>query len=99
MKIAVASTGSTEDSMVSNVGGRAPFFLIYENKKLVKTLKNPFMFGGGAGFSVAHLLAKEGVEEVIAGNFGPNMIQALKTKGIKIRVVSNKTVKEAIEEA
>ena len=99
MKIAIASTGKTLDSQVSKVGGRAPIYLIFEGKKLVKVIKNPFRIGGGgAGFSVAHMLADEKVDLVISGNFGPNMLQALKTKGIKTKVVSGKTIEKALTE-
>ena len=99
MKIAVASTGKDEGSDVSPVGGRAPFYLIFEGRKLVKTIPNPFRVGGGgAGFGVAQMLANEGAKLVICGKFGPNMQMALEQKGIKTKTSVNKTVKEVIEE-
>ncbi len=99
MKIAIASTNKTEESQVSSVGGRAPFYLIFENKKLVKALSNPFRVGGGgAGFGVAKMLTNEKVDLVVSGNFGPNMANALESSGIKTKVVQGKTVKEALKE-
>ncbi len=99
MKIAIASTDKTEKSEVSPVSGRAPFYLIFENKKLVKVISNPFRIGGGgAGFSVAQMLVNEKVDLVIAGNFGPNMLSALESKGIKVKVVQGKTVEETLKE-
>lgn len=98
MKIAVASEGKDENSQVSPVSGRAPYYLIFEGKNLVKAIKNPFAIGGGgAGFSVAQMLGNEGVDAVISGKFGPNIEMALKQKKIKVIVAENKTAKEAAE--
>lgn len=98
MKIAISSSGKDENSEISPVAGRAPYFLIYEDGKLVKTIKNPFAIGGGgAGFAVAKMLADEKVDLVIAGHFGENMIGALEEKGIKRKELYDKTVKEALE--
>ena len=86
MKIAIASEGKDEDSEISSKGGRAPYYLIFEDKKLTETIKNPFASGsGGAGFSVAYMLADKKVNLVIAGKLGGNMISALKEKGIDFR--------------
>ena len=100
MKIAVASTGDKEDSLVSDVGGRAPFYLIFEDGKLVKSIKNPFRAGGGgAGTGVAQMLANEGAEMVICGHIGPRMREWLDSKGIKMMEVETKTkVSEVIKE-
>ena len=98
MKIAVASEGKDESSMVSSISGRAPYYLIYENGKLVETVKNPFVTGGGAGFSVAQMLSNKGVEIVIAEEFGPNMRNMLNSKGIDMKIISNKNVKDAVGE-
>lgn len=97
MKVAIASNGKEVSSEISLEGGRAPYYLIFEDKKFVKEIKNPFQVGGGAGFSVAQMLYNEGVELVICGNFGPNMERALDEKGIKAEAVVGKTVKEALE--
>lgn len=99
MKIAVASMGKDENSKVSEVSGRAPYYLIFEGKKLVKTIKNPFAVGGGgAGFGVAQMLANEDVKLVVSGKFGANMVGALEAKGIKIKEAEDKKVKEVLEE-
>ncbi len=97
MKVAIASTSKEESAQVSPVGGRAKYYLIFENKKLVKTIKNPFAVGGGgAGFAVAHMLADEKVDLVVCGKVGPNMQSALESKGIKLKLISGKTVKKAL---
>jgi len=97
MKIAIASEGKNLYSEISQKGGRAPYYLIFEDKTLIETIKNPFATGGGgAGFSVAYMLAEKNVKLVIAGKVGGNMESALKEKGIKFREESGKKVKEMI---
>ncbi|MBU0894429.1 MAG: hypothetical protein KKF48_05220 [Nanoarchaeota archaeon] len=97
MKIAIASEGKNLDSEISKRGGRAPYYFIFESKKLVETIKNPFASGsGGAGFSVAYMLAEKNVKLVVAGKVGGNMESALKEKGINFREESNKKVEEVI---
>ncbi|MCD6575695.1 MAG: hypothetical protein J7K73_00880 [Nanoarchaeota archaeon] len=97
MKIAVSSEGDNESAQVSVVTGRAPYYLIFEDEKLVEVLKNPFAIGGGgAGFGVAQMLANKGVEVVVSGKFGPNVSSFLQSKGIKIVEMSNISVKEAV---
>lgn len=91
MKIAIASEGKDEDSEISSRGGRAPYYLIFEDKKLIETIKNPFSAGsGGAGFSVAYMLAEKKVDLVVAGKVGGNMVSALKEKGIEFKEESGK---------
>jgi len=97
MKIAIASEGKLQSNEISEKGGRAPYYLIFEDKKLVETIKNPFASGsGGAGFSVAYMLAEKGVKIVIAGKVGGNMISALKEKNIEFKEEVNKKVEEVI---
>ncbi len=89
MKIAIASEGENENSGISTRGGRAPYYLVFENRKLIETIKNPFATGsGGAGFSVAYMLAEKKVNLVVAGKVGGNMISALKEKGIEFKEAS-----------
>ena len=99
MKIAVASSGKDENSQISPISGRAEYYLIFEDKKLKKTIKNPFVIGGGgAGSSVAQMLANEKVDLVISGTFGERMLNVLEDKNIKTKTIKDKTVKQIIEE-
>ena len=78
--------------------GRAPYFLIYENKELVKTIKNPFAIGGGgAGFGVTKMLENERVDLIIAGHFGDKITGALEERNIEKQEFSEMSVKEVLE--
>ncbi|HEX32832.1 MAG TPA: hypothetical protein ENG01_00270 [Candidatus Aenigmarchaeota archaeon] len=96
MKIAVAAEKPDLDAHISSASGRSPYYLIFEDGKLVKQIKNPFMFGGGAGFAMAQLLADEGVELVIVGQVGPNFVNVLQSRGVKYKIMTG-TVKQAVE--
>ncbi len=86
MKVAIASEGKELSSAVSDRAGRAPFYLIFEDGKLVEAWQNPFSVGGGgAGFGVAEVLRKKGVNIAVAAKFGPNMKAALQDAGIEAR--------------
>ena len=99
MKIAIASEKDDVKAEVCPTAGRAPYYLIFEDKKLIKSIKNPFaMGGGGAGYGVVQMVSNENVELIISGKFGPNMIGGLEEKGIKYKEVQNKKVEEALEE-
>ena len=99
MKIAIASEKENEKAKVCPTAGRTPYYLIFQDKKFVKTIKNPFAVGGGgAGLGVVQMLNNEGVEMVISGKFGPNMISALEEKGMKYKEMQDITVKEVLEE-
>ena len=98
MKIAIASSGKDENSEVSSIAGRAPYFLIYEEGKLKKAIKNPFAIGGGgAGFGVAKMLENEKVDLIIAGHFGEKIIGALRERNIKKRELTNMKIKEIVK--
>jgi predicted Fe-Mo cluster-binding NifX family protein len=100
MRIAVASKGKEEGSEVSEVAGRAPYYLVFSEKgRIEEVIKNPFSVGGGgAGWGVAKMLADKGVDVVVAGRFGPNIIQALEQRGVRHAEASGK-VSEAAKKA
>ena len=96
MKIAVASEKEDVNGNVSEVAGRAKYYLIFENGELVKALKNPFaMGGGGAGFGVVKMLSNEGVKKIIVGRVGGNFKNSAEQKGIEVVEFSG-PVNEAI---
>ena len=91
MKIAVASDSKDIEGNISMQAARAPYFLIFEDGEIIEVISNPFSRGGGgAGWSVAKLLADKGVEKFIAGNIGENMKEALGERGIEFESGSGK---------
>ena len=98
MKIAIASEGKDKKAKVDIRAGRAPYYLIFdETKNLSETISNPFSIGsGGAGFSVAKMLADKDVNLVIAGEFGGKMVDAMKERGLESHEFTG-TVEEALD--
>ncbi len=97
MKIAIASEENKETGQVSDRAGRATYYLIFdETKKLIDTIKNPFSVGsGGAGFSVAKMLADINVETVVAVKFGDKMTGVLDERGVKYQEFDG-TIQDAL---
>ena len=83
--IVVAAEGKTAAAKVSGVAARSPYFLIFDRSgKLLEAVDNPYKAAkGGAGTSVVPFLAQKGAIMVVAGEFGENMIQAMKGKGMR----------------
>lgn len=85
MKIAIATVEKNIDSEISNRGGRAPYYLIFnEKEELMETVSNPFVTGGGgAGFGVAKMLADKGVDVFVAGALGEKAATIFKERGVQ----------------
>lgn len=99
MKIAVSSEDGKEDSPVCPFTGRAPVYIIFEGGKVSRVLKNPFAVGGGgASYGVVQMLSNEGVDLLISGKFGRNMVEALEGKKMKFKVVEGKSALQAVLE-
>ena len=83
-KIAIAAVGDSVTSEISDVAGRAPYYLIFDgNGVFLKSIKNPSQNQrGGASSVVVNLLLKESVKTIIAGKFGNKMIGQLKMNKI-----------------
>jgi len=97
MRIAVASTGRDEASVISPRPGRSKFYLIFDQDgRFLETLSNPFSRGGGAGFGVAKMLADKDVDVVVGGQFGEKMAAALAQRGLTYRTMEG-TIREAVE--
>ena len=89
VKIAVCCKGKNVKAQVSEVFGRSPFFAIAEVKngktESVKFLDNAAAQQKGAtGVSAAQAVAEEGVESVVAGNFGPRALEVFKQLEIAV---------------
>lgn len=99
MRIAIAAESDDKDAKISSSAGRAPFYFLYDGKKLIRKINNVFSVGGGgAGWSVVRLyLVEDKIEMLVASGIGPNMEAALKSKNMKFRKMDCK-VSEALKE-
>jgi predicted Fe-Mo cluster-binding NifX family protein len=83
-KIAVAANDKVASAAVSKQAGLAPFFLFFDEKgKMTEAIENPFKDKEGAGKSVAELLRNKGVTIAVAEDFGGQIVEVMKGKGIK----------------
>jgi predicted Fe-Mo cluster-binding NifX family protein len=83
-KICVATKGKSSAAAVSDKAGLAPYFLIFDGKgKMAEAIENPFKDKEGAGKSVAELLKNKGVTIIVAEEFGGQIGEVMKGKGIK----------------
>ena len=79
MKIAVPAAGSEKNSLISEETGRAPYFLIFDEKgHFIEAIKNPAKDqAGGISRTVVSLLSDNNVTMIIAKSIGDKMKQAL----------------------
>lgn len=97
--IAVASDDVESTSLVSDTAGRSRYYLLFSGTDFVQLLDNPFLAKGpGATPSLVEYLAQKGVGVVVAGGFGPLMIEAMDQKGMKYIIFSG-IAQEAAERA
>ena len=100
MKICFSVSLPKLDSPIDPRFGRAPYFLITDEKgEKVEIIKNPGVEAmGGAGITAAQVIVSAGVQVVITGNLGPRAFDVLQASGIKmITGVSGLSAKEALE--
>lgn len=102
-KIAVASDqiGGLDDQ-VSQIFGRCPSFTIVTIEdgeiKESKVVQNQHADEqGGAGIQAAGFLANQGIEVVIAGDFGPNVASVFNESDIVMAPVSGMSVRDAVK--
>lgn len=99
MRIAIAAGEEDHDGDVSYFGGRAPCYLILDEQgNLLSSFRNPYtQTPRHAGYDLSNLLIGEEIDAVIAGRFGPTMIQNLSDSGIKC-VVKRGRIRDALRE-
>lgn len=101
MKIAIASSGQKLTAKVDQRFGRCPYFLIINTAdQKHKVVENTATHAShGVGISAAQLVADQNIQAIIAGNFGPNAIRALRTAGIKLFTTnSSTTIEKAVNQ-
>ena len=95
--VAVASDDVEATSLVSKTGGHSRYYLLFSGTDFIQQLDNPFLAKGpGATPALVEYLAQKGVGVVIAGGFGPLMIEAMEKKGMKYMIFSG-VAQEAAE--
>lgn len=101
MKICISSTGQNENSQVSPIFGRCPYFVIYDEKeeKFEVIENDSWQAPRGAGIAATQKLVDLGCQVLITGNVGPNAFYALQAAGIKVMAgVLGKTIKQVLKE-
>jgi predicted Fe-Mo cluster-binding NifX family protein len=92
-KIAIVAEGKTLEAKVSGQPARSPFILLFDEKgELIEAIENP----AKDGIAVTEFLAGKGVTVAVAGEYGPQIIDVMKKKGIKA-VAFKGTVEEAVK--
>jgi predicted Fe-Mo cluster-binding NifX family protein len=83
VKIAVAAADKTVTSAVVDQPASAPYFLFFDGKgKLIEALGNPYKNAENPGPEVINFLAGKGATIVVAGFFGPKIMEVAKAKGM-----------------
>jgi predicted Fe-Mo cluster-binding NifX family protein len=83
-RIAVAATAPTPVSTVDIAPGRAPFFLIFDEKgAFLLAIKNPYEDQVGGGISLVDYLANNKVTVIVAEDFGTRIVEVMVSKGIR----------------
>lgn len=85
MKIAIAIVDKKRNSEISSRGGRAPYYLIFDEKEEgSEIISNPFSVGGGGvGPAVAKMLADMDINIFVAESVGEKMAEALDERGVE----------------
>jgi len=82
-KIAVAASGSDPGAAVNAQAALSPYFLIFDQQgKLLEALVNPYKDADNPGPDVVNYLTGKGITVVIAGGFGPKILNVMKAKKI-----------------
>jgi len=100
MKICFSVSLPNLDSPIDPRFGRAPYFLITDEKgEKVEIIKNTGVEAvGGAGITAAQVVVSAGAQVVITGNLGPRAFDVLEASGVKmITGVFELSAKEALE--
>ena len=85
MKIAVAAQGKEKTSLIDSRFGRCDYFQVVDtDQDKIQVFKNPGSSARrGAGVTAGQFLSEQGIEVVVAGDFGPNAVNVLESAGIK----------------
>ncbi len=100
MRLCVTSAGRDIEAKIDARFGRAPYFLIIDTDTSAPevVVNSAADQGQGAGIAAAQLVIDKGVDGILTGAVGPNVLTALRGSGIKLfeKASSEDTVKEAL---
>lgn len=99
MPVVVSSQGDDLDAPVSPVFGRCPVYLFVDTETMEwEAVANPAMNqSGGAGVQAAQFVVNRGAQAVLTGNLGPNAFEVLQAAGIPGYLISEGTIRQAVE--
>jgi len=99
--IAVAANDNTVSAAVGNQPGPSPFFLFFDKQGVfVGAVNNPYKDAGNPGPVVLDFLASKGIKILVAGWFGPQIVEVMKSKGmrpVEFKGNAKDAVKKALE--
>ncbi|HTN68464.1 MAG: NifB/NifX family molybdenum-iron cluster-binding protein [Bacteroidaceae bacterium] len=100
MKIAISSEGNTLLSNIDPRFGRCSFFAFYDSKTgNTEFIANPAKESAeGAGPASVQFIASQGVERVVAGEFGGKIKSLLDSLHIEMQNEREKTISEIIKQ-
>ncbi len=82
--ITVAANGNIVSAAVGDQPGPSPIFLFFDKQgAFVGAVNNPYKDTGSPGPVVLDFLASKGIKVLVAGWFGPQIVQVMKSKGMR----------------
>lgn len=100
MKIAITSTGDSQDSKLDERFGRCSFFVVYDTEsKSTEFIPNPNKEAeNGAGPASVQVVASRNVSKIVSGEFGMKIKSLVDSLKIQMIVVKEpKTIREIIQ--
>ncbi len=99
MRIVVSAQGDTMEAPASPVFGRCPTYVFVDTETMeFEAVPNPAVnLGGGAGIQAAQFVVNQGAKAVLTGNLGPNAFDVLGAAAVPSYLVSEGTVRQAVE--
>ena len=101
MKIAITATGNSLNSKVDSRFGRCSYFAVYDmDENQTEFIKNPNKeVAEGAGPAAVQLIAKQGVTQIISGEFGGKAKSILEDLNIQMIMLNGpeKSIQEVLD--
>ena len=95
----MAANSNSLSAPVANQPGPSQFFLFFDKQgAFVEAVNNPYKDAGSPGPAVLDFLASKGIKVLVAGWFGPQIVEVIKDKGMR-QVVFTGAVKDAVKKA